>query len=384
MNNQLQTVREKNRLGIICGIAITAVLVGTLWPFNPFPPNRVHWLPEARGIGFDGAGLVISKAPLRPTETRARQSCTLELLFKPASIESAYTILSFYTPNNPKQFLVRQWTDGLLVSHDVVDAKNKVKRTKFDVDHAFQVRKLVLVTIVSGPNGTVVYTNGRQAQVFPRFTISLSELSGQIVVGASPVDYQPWVGEIRGLAIYSSELTPAEVVKHYKGWTDGSGVDPSDVHGAVALYSFTERTGREIHNAVVSGPDLEIPKNFAVPHKAVLTSPSREFEASWRYVKDLFLNVVGFVPVGWVVCAYSALTRSRGKAILCTILAAGTLSFVIEVLQAYIPQRISGTTDIITNTLGAAIGAIFARPSAVRTILRRTRLITAYGKSVSL
>ena len=54
-----------------------------------------------------------------------------------------------------------------------------------------------------------------------------------------------------------------------------------------------------------------------------------------------------------------------------TILGAGTLSFTIEVLQYYIPRRDSGTTDIITNSLGAATGALLARTSAARRFLER-------------
>jgi glycopeptide antibiotics resistance protein len=95
----------------------------------------------------------------------------------------------------------------------------------------------------------------------------------------------------------------------------------------------------------------------------------KEFQASWGYVKDILLNVGGFVPLGFVVCAYLALGRSRGKAISFTIFAAGMLSIAIEVLQAYIPRRVSGTTDIITNTLGATLGAALARPGAVRRFL---------------
>jgi hypothetical protein len=101
--------------------------------------------------------------------------------------------------------------------------------------------------------------------------ISQSDLGGQIVMGTSAVDYDTWRGELRGLAIYSKELTPAEVLRHYRGWTDGRGVDPPDLDGAIARYAFTEGAGRDIY-AVVSGPDLEIPKRFGVPHKALLMS----------------------------------------------------------------------------------------------------------------
>jgi len=202
-------------------------------------------------------------------------------------------------------------------------------------------------------------------------------------MGTSAAYYEPWPGEIRGLAIYSKELTPAEVLRHYRDWVDGGRVDPPDLDGAVARYAFTEGAGRVIHNAVVSGPDLEIPKRFGVPHKALLKSPARDFEARWDYLYKLLGNIAGFVPLGFIVCAYLAWTRNRRQAILYASLAGGVLSFMIEVLQAYIPQRDSGTTDIITNTLGAALGAVLARPSVVRTILGRTKSIAIYGNSVS-
>jgi hypothetical protein len=365
VNHGFQTLRETNRLGITCGAAIIAVLIATLWPFDPFPTNRVRWLEGANGIEFDGAGLVLSKAPLQTAETTAPQSCTLELLLRPAEVKSSYAILSFYKADNPTQLLVKQWTDGLLVAHDVVDAKGKLKRSKFDLDHAFEVDRVLLVTIASGPDGTVVYADGHRAKVLPKFKMSQSELSGQIVLGTSPVDYEPWVGRILGLAIYSRELGAAEVFEHYKSWTEGVGLGPSELNGVTTLYYFAERAGGEVHNAVVSGPDLEIPKHFEVPHKARLASPVKEFKASWGYVKDVLMNMGGFVPLGFLLCGYFAATQSRGKAIFSTILAAGTLSFVIEVLQAYVPRRVSGITDIITNTLGAAIGAGFARPSTV-------------------
>ena len=93
------------------------------------------------------------------------------------------------------------------------------------------------------------------------------------------------------------------------------------------------------------------------------------------YASDVLVNIAGFVPLGLIVCAYLAWARSRWKAILVTTVACGVLSFVIEVLQYYIPQRGSGTTDIITNTLGSALGAMIAQSSVVQRILGRIKVI---------
>jgi hypothetical protein len=372
VNDELMPVREKKILTVLCGIAVMAILFATLWPFNPFPSNRVSWLGDANGIGFDGPGIVLSKADLRTDGAIPGDSCSLELLLRPASSDLSTTILSFY--RDPHQFAVRQYQDSLLVTRDYLIAGKKVKRSKFDVDHIFPLGKLTLLTITSGPGGTVVYVNGRHTETFPKFTMARNDLSGQIVMGASPVENQPWPGKISGLAVFGKELTASEVARHYASWIDPRPDEAANLDGAIARYAFDERSGNEIHNAVASGPNLEIPPYFQIPHKPMLRAAWREFEASRFYIVDLLMNVAGFVPLGFIFGAYFLLGRSRRQAILYATLVGGVLSFAVEVLQAYIPQRVSGTTDIITNTLGTFLGALLARPNMVRAIVEKVKL----------
>lgn len=353
--------------------AVLAVLLATLWPFNLFEANGVHWLQGINGLRFEKDGLVVSAEPLRPPETSATEAYTLELLLRPASVRSSYTILGVYAPTRPRQFLVCQWTDGLLVTHNADVDRDKTRTIKFDVDHAFRSGRLALVTISSGPNGTTVYLDGQPAESAPRFKISRRELSGEIVLGTSPVTYRPWQGELRGLAIYSKELTPAEVVRHYKEWSDPSG--HSELDDAMARYSFAEAAGREVRNEIASGPSLEIPARFAIPHKGLLRPAGKEFRADRMYMIDVLMNIAGFIPLGLILCAYFGGTRGRCQAILIATVTCSILSCGIEVLQYYIPRRDSGTTDIITNTLGAAVGAMLAHASLVRRVLERMKLI---------
>jgi len=374
-NDKLTFVREKKLLAILCGFATAAILFATLWPFNPFPPNRVSWLRNTNGLDFGGPGIALGKTELRTDDAIPGDSCSLELLLRPASNNLSTTILNFY--RGPQEFAVRQWTDSLLVTRELITGGNKLKRVKLDVGGIFPRGKLTLLTMTFGPGGTVVYVDGRHHGTFPKFAMPRSDLSGQIVLGGSAVDNQPWPGEIRGLAVYAKELTPAEAALHYANWIDPTGTDPADLDGAIARYAFNERSGNEIRNAVASGPNLEIPSYFQIPRKPMLKAAWKEFEASRFYAIDLLMNVAGFIPLGFIFGAYFLLGRSRGQAILYATLLGGALSFTIEVLQAYIPQRYSGTTDIITNTLGTFLGATLARPNMMRAILGKLKLIAS-------
>ncbi len=97
-----------------------------------------------------------------------------------------------------------------------------------------------------------------------------------------------------------------------------------------------------------------------------LTSPWREFDPTWDYVWDVLRNIAGFIPFGFLMCALLLCTQRYSRAILYATLLGALLSFSIELMQAYIPQRASGITDIITNTLGTFLGALLVLPCIVQ------------------
>ena len=74
---------------------------------------------------------------------------------------------------------------------------------------------------------------------------------------------------------------------------------------------------------------------------------------------DDLLNLLLFVPFGF---GLAEIFRTRGKSRLATLgfcLAAGALlSYAVEFLQIYIPQRDSGWEDIFTNSFGAVVGGV--------------------------
>lgn len=352
-------------------IMTIGVLFATLWPFDFSPANNVTWIPDANGLRFDRQSIALTSEPLNTEAFGGQKNFTLEILLRPESVETVSTILSFYVPGHPTRLHIKQWGPEVMVAHRIDDGSTKMKSAKLEMAPAFQGGKELLLTMTSSPNGTIVYLNGLPCQTSPKFSLSVNDLAGQIVLGASTIDYDPWQGEIHGLAIYAKQLTPAEVFTHYRAWTESPRPSPSDFDSAVALYTFSERQGHEVHSAVASAPALQIPARFVIPHKPFLKSPRREFEATWDYLDDVLRNILGFLPLGFLLGAYGSLRRRPGKVILRTILACALLSFTIEVLQFYIPQRNSGITDIITNTLGGVVGAFLALTAVFQNIFKK-------------
>ena len=75
---------------------------------------------------------------------------------------------------------------------------------------------------------------------------------------------------------------------------------------------------------------------------------------------DLAINVLGYVPFGFLL-VFSALRSERGRyAIGLSVLLAGLLSLSMESLQSYLPVRVPSTVDLVTNIVGAGLGALVA------------------------
>jgi hypothetical protein len=124
------------------------------------------------------------------------------------------------------------------------------------------------------------------------------------------------------------------------------------------LYLFNEGGGDAVHNQFDSLTDLVIPKRFFVLHEPFLERPWNEYYPGWSYWKDVGVNVAGFIPLGFFFFGYFSFLRRVKHPIAITTAFGFAVSLTIEVLQSLLPTRNSGTTDLITNTFGTAVGVI--------------------------
>jgi hypothetical protein len=341
---------------VICGIVICCLLVAGLWPFHA-PLNRVDWLSDENGLHFGRQGSILSSGDFRDNDNIGDSARSVEIWLRADSPDSGSgTILAFYTPAKSfVPFSVRQNKDSLELLHEFVDQQHHLMTERLGLMHVFRHARFVLLTITSGARGTTVYADGLPLRASSDFKFSPNDLSGRLVVGNSGVQDDSWFGVVRGLAIYDRGLTSEQVGQHFQEWTRKSHPEITISEAALALYLFNEGSGRVVHNQLDHATVLLIPSRFFLLHHELLVLPWEAFRRRWSYWKDIFINIAGFVPLGFFLYAYFSLAKRAGAAAL-TIIVGFSISLTIELLQVLLPTRDSGATDIITNTLGTGVG----------------------------
>jgi len=197
--------------------------------------------------------------------------------------------------------------------------------------------------------------DGTLRKVTPTFHITNRMLSGKLVA-ARPRWRTIAVRQLRGLAIYSRVLSPAQVLQHYTSWTSKGRPDIIDPEGPLALYLFGEGTGSRLRSEV-SGAVTSTCR--------ALPRPGQTYPISTRSrtLGGYHCNIVGFVPLALPCADTSSLLDEHGWR-------SSSPSSSVEFsacssrASGFSSNRDSDMTDLITNLLGGAIGALLYRRGA--------------------
>jgi VanZ family protein len=353
--------------GLICVLVLVGILVAGLAPFWR-PRNAVTWLGNENGVRFGRHGTIWSSGEFVAADTQGEASCSVEIWLQPDSTSASSTVLAFYTPQDPLQFVLQQYHGLLILSRQFPEDQNRTQI--IGTDGVFRRIEPVFITITSGAEKSSMYVDGNLARSFPGISVG-KERAGKLVIGTSPFGKSNWSGKLKGLALYQQELTPEEVLRHYQTWSSQGRPALSGNERAIGVYLFNEGSGNVVHNAVRPGIDLYIPERFALLHQLFLEPFWQEFRPSPSYWKDILVNIAGFIPLGFFFCAYWSAVRPIKHPRLTTVVFGFAVSLTIEVLQSYLPTRDSGTTDLITNTLGTFLGVRLYAWKTARALLAK-------------
>lgn len=100
-------------------------------------------------------------------------------------------------------------------------------------------------------------------------------------------------------------------------------------------------------------------RNWRLPPEEI----QRFLFAPWpRYitVDDILINLVAYVPLGFLFMLSLRPRLSAGSAVMLATLLALATSLAMESVQMFLPSRIASNVDLLTNAAGALLGALVA------------------------
>lgn len=100
------------------------------------------------------------------------------------------------------------------------------------------------------------------------------------------------------------------------------------------------------------------PRAIAWPARTLVLDALDHLPPSWSALvlgasADVALNIAFFVPLGAAIALLLPLRWAPASLLLCAL-----VSLAVETLQAGIPGRVPDAEDVVSNTIGAAIGTV--------------------------
>src|SRR5581483_11983805 len=357
--------RNQRSLGLSCLAVICGLLTVGLWPFNFLPKNRVQWLEGHNGIRFIWNGIAYTERLAdfsSPSQSAKPPKITIEIWLQPVNQGKRREgeFFSIYNPAQQFNFGLRQQGSSLAVYGWFNHGNAAPAPERLILPKVFREGDTSLLTMTSGDAGTTIYVNGSPAKTYPNHRLATQSLLGQVILGHSPVSYEPWDGNMFGLCVCGTAFDPASVYTRYLRSMSGNSLIPCAEARTLAFYSFSEKGSEVITDRSGSHLDLRIPKEFHYLKRKVLESSWSQFSSLWSRISDDAINITGFVPLGALLYAFLLCSgkRSRLLSMLATLILGTFLSLGIELLQVYLPSRDSSSEDVINNILGTALGVV--------------------------
>ncbi|MBC8002962.1 MAG: VanZ family protein [Opitutaceae bacterium] len=350
----------------LLAVVLLVILAAGLDPKGYRFRNEVAWKTDGPGLRFGRFGRVHTE-PFITSEQAVklnRDGFTLETGFSAMTIANGgFRILaSFHAGDGRSQLVIGQWRGQIIVMNGD-DYSRRRGMPRIVADTSTIPNGVILLTITTGARGTRLYLNGREAAAMADLHLILpaEPKNGRLVVGNSVQANNPWNGEIFGFAAYSRTLTTDQISRHSLRWSERKNLSFALADNPFLLFAFAEGGGHEARDQSGQGSHLKIPDRLAALDRRAFASLSRDIEQTGSLGPDVTVNLLGFMPFGFLLAAILGRSaRSKWRVLFLTTAAGFALSFSIELAQAWMPSRDSSLLDLVLNTAGTMLGVVAA------------------------
>jgi len=351
-------------------IFLLAVLL--LFPFNfeiPWHSVRtdVRKLPGTGGIEIASASALLTPAPPRGLYDSlvSGSGLSIEMLLSSAGGWRDARVLSYASDRYMGNILVSQHGYDLHFDVRTDEINEEDPEGDLVVEGALKPGRLRHIVLTYDFSTQRAFVDGKEAgssghRIGKFSNWSTSDL---LVLGNDPTGNLPWLGKIFRLAIYNRPLTRSEVSENYRAAMElhPGGAEAGSAGGLVALYLFNTPDEGLVRDLGGAGPgtDLHIPEKIRVTNKRLLAPAFQYFNPNLKNLMEVAANVALLAPLGFLALL---LVKGRGFSMtiscLAVLVAGAAFSLGMEVLQYFLPGRVSSMTDLVNNSAGVALGVL--------------------------
>jgi VanZ family protein len=352
------------KLSICLSAALLLIILAAgLRPEGFHLANKVLWIKDRPGIRFSRFGIAYTN-PLDGLISSPQSDAngfSIEIALRPATYGAGgfEFILVLHDGKDNEQLVMGQWRSHLIIMNgDDYAYRKRIERISVDASSPSPTTRFVSIT--SGQEGTKIYFDGKLMGTKKDLTLKIpSGEKTRLVLGNSLYGKHPWRGDIYGLAIYNYFLSSQKAALHFKRWSKDHSFSFAQDDKPFVLYLFDEMEGTRALDHSGRNLHLEIPSRMQLLEKEILVPPWNNYNFNRSFISDIILNLIGFIPFGFIL--FATLIRFGGAfekhGVLITVAFCFSVSFAIEILQAWIPSRSSSMLDLLLNSLGGWTGA---------------------------
>jgi len=328
---------------------IIILLAIGLWPFNFWQKNNAD-LDSLYGLIISPPGTVYTPVPPAKIATIEKFTILLHLSSDFAGSNGYGRILTYSRDEKHMNFMIGQWKKSLVFK---VHTDAKAKPIHFETDAVFNAGERTWIALVYDGTRLHLYQNGirKGAKRTGPLVFSQWDTSFPLVIGSDAHGRFHWKGKISTLAIFDRSFPQRKIRDVTRSIGD---------YAPLVHYTFKKASGTRVKDeGTGTSGNLMVPFRYRPYKRVVLGSPSTAFNDYRRDLRDILLNLAGFIPFGLLMML--SLTRrgiKTGTALFISLAAGFGLSLVIEMIQPFLSSRTSSTTDLINNTLGTTLGAL--------------------------
>ena len=259
-------------------------------------------------------------------------------------------ILTFLDEHNQPPLIIAQWQEHIAMRSRRINKDPDKQYVETGIKNCFKENDFFTLLLSSSSKGTDVFINGNFVDTHSWFHLKDPDgpFSGRLILGNNAFATQPWQGSLKRVALYSKALRPQEISSAYSS--------------RIVEYANFEKSKPSLSAIRSFGPALHIPKYYHPAKRDLLSRRQSEHLSEPLLKRDIAINVIGFMPLGFAALIFSASSRKRTD-IRSSVYALSTVilsSLLIEFLQSYLPSRDSSQLDLLCNTAGGAFAVLIA------------------------